>query len=308
MQQLSAARYRGRFAPSPTGPLHFGSLVAALGSFADARAHRGSWLVRMDDLDSPREVRGAADQILRTLDTFGFEWDGPILYQSTRHDAYAEALARLDEADRTYPCACSRREIAQSGQAGPEGPIYAGTCRHGIVTGRMARSTRIRTDTPPIVFEDRIQGRMEQNLRRDVGDFVLKRADGIHAYQLAVVVDDAFQGVSQVVRGADLMRSTPRQILLQRSLGYPTPIYAHLPLVLDRMGNKLSKSEAAVPVDPNDPLDALQQAWIFLAQPPMRSSPANLAEFWEQAFSTWNAAQIPARAAAPAALNPGAYC
>jgi glutamyl-Q tRNA(Asp) synthetase len=269
--------------------------VAALGSYADARASGGAWLVRMEDLDRPREVRGAADDILRTLDAFGFEWDGPVLYQSTRSDAYADALERLRILGLTFPCACSRREVARDGFPGPEGPVYRGTCRVAVRPDRPARAVRLRTDTPPIAFDDRVQGPFVQDLERDVGDFVLRRADGIHAYQLAVVVDDAAQGVDQVVRGADLLLSTPRQILLHRLLGLPVPAYAHLPLVLDGEGRKLSKSDTAAPVDPRAPLAALGQAWDHLGQSPFDERPLRLSEFWDQALTRWDAERIPAR-------------
>lgn len=304
--------YRGRFAPSPTGPLHFGSLVAAVGSYAEARSRTGQWLVRMEDLDRPREVPGAADAILHTLEAFGFSWDGPVLHQSRRTAAYAAALARLSELDLTYPCGCSRRQMAATAAAvGPEGPIYPGTCRRrpaarDIPPASAASSPvpvitppeaiRLRVETPPLSFHDRVQGWIVQDLMTEVGDFVLRRADGLHAYQLAVVVDDAFQGITDVVRGADLTRSTPRQMLLQRLLGLPTPGYAHLPLALDGLGRKLSKSDAAIPVDPRDPLPALLQAWAFLGQPPLRARLATPAEFWARALDRWDLARVPPHA------------
>lgn len=287
------APYRGRFAPSPTGPLHFGSLVAALGSYLDARACGGEWLVRMEDLDRPREVRGAADAILRALDSFGFEWDGHILYQSSRAEAYAEAVASLRGSGLVFPCACSRREIAARGTPGADGPIYPGTCRSRLPPGRRARSLRLRTESRPILIRDRIQGEFCQDLEREVGDFVLRRADGIHAYQLAVVVDDAFQGVTHVVRGADLMSSTPRQIYLHQALAARVPAYAHLPLAVDSAGRKLSKSDAAAPVDPADPIPALMQAWSFLGQEAFAEQPASLTELWTQARAVWDTNRIP---------------
>lgn len=267
--------------------------MAALGSCLDARAQGGQWLVRMEDLDRPREVRGAASAILRTLETFGFAWDGAVLRQRTRSQAYAEALERLRAGDLLYPCACSRREIAEAGRLGPEGPVYPGTCRKGIPPDRYARSYRVRVDSKPTLFQDRIQGPICQDLARDVGDFVLKRADGIYAYQLAVVVDDAAQGITQVVRGADLILSTPRQMLLQRLLGLPTPSYAHLPLVVDEQGRKLSKSCAAAPVDPADPVSALLRAWEFLGQERFPETPASPTEFWVHAVPAWEAARVP---------------
>jgi len=289
--------YRGRFAPSPTGALHFGSLIAALASYADARAHGGEWLVRMEDLDRTREIPGAADAILRTLNACGFRWDGPLVYQSRRTQAYAAALERLSERGLTYPCACSRTEIARLARDGSEGPIYPGTCRGGLPPGRLARSIRLRTYPGDIRFQDRIQGAQRQDVAAAVGDFVLRRADGIHAYQLAVVVDDAWQGIDQVVRGADLLASTPRQLLLQQSLGLRHPTYAHVPLAVDRAGRKLSKSLAAAPVDPADPLPALLCAWAWLGQRPPPAGCA-LSGFWRHAIRTWCCARVPAIACA----------
>ncbi len=285
--------YRGRFAPSPTGPLHFGSLVAALGSYLDARVAGGEWLVRMEDLDRPREVPGVAAIILHTLEAFGFEWDGQVLRQSSRAEAYAQVIERLRDAGLVFPCACSRREIAARGPPGVDGPVYPGTCRHRLPPGRQARSLRLRTEPGVLLVRDRVQGELHQDLAREVGDFVLRRADGIHAYQLAVVVDDGFQGINQIVRGADLLASTPRQILLLQALRLPVPAYAHLPVVVDATGSKLSKSHAAAPVDPDTPLPTLLQAWRFLGQAPFPEPPANLAEFWTRARSTWNMERVP---------------
>jgi len=287
--------YRGRFAPSPTGPLHFGSLVAALGSYLDARAAGGEWLVRMEDLDRPREVPGAADVILHTLEAFGFEWDGRVLRQSARTQAYAQAVERLSAAGLVFPCACSRREIAAKGPPGVEGPVYPGTCRHRLPPGKRARSLRLRIEGETILVRDRVQGVLHQDLAREVGGFVLRRADGIHAYQLAVVVDDGFQGINQIVRGADLLASTPRQLFLLRTLRFPVPTYAHLPVVVDAAGRKLGKSHAAAPVDPAAPLPTLMRAWRFLDQTPFPEPPAGLAEFWAQAHSTWSMDRVPSR-------------
>jgi glutamyl-Q tRNA(Asp) synthetase len=259
--------YVGRFAPSPTGPLHFGSLVAALASWLDARRHRGRWLVRMEDLDPPREVPGAADAILRTLERFGLTWDGPVLYQSTRHDAYREALERLRTQGLAYDCGCTRREVAEAGAAGLDGPVYPGTCRDGLAPGRTPRAVRLRTGSGEIRFTDRLQGEIRQDVARAVGDFVILRADGHFAYQLAVVVDDALQDITHVVRGADLLDSTPRQILLQGLLGLPTPEYLHHPLVLTPEGEKLSKQTHAPPVDDGNPVPALMAALAFLGEP-----------------------------------------
>jgi len=249
--------------------------------------------VRMEDLDRPREVPGAADQILSTLEAFGFEWEGPVLYQRHRTVAYAAALTHLRQRGLLYACSCSRNEIAAVGLLGPEGPLYPGTCRTGPAFGRDARAIRLRVETPNIAFQDQVQGPVTQDLKAEVGDFILRRADGLHAYQLAVVVDDAFQGISHIVRGADLTRSTPRQMLLQRHLGLPTPIYAHLPLALDSSGRKLGKSDAATPVDSRNPLPTLLRAWAFLGQAPLVVTPGNLAEFWGQALVSWRLALVP---------------
>lgn len=287
------AQYRGRFAPSPTGPLHFGSLVAALGSYLDARSVGGAWLLRMEDLDPPREVPGAADDILRTLDALGFEWDESVLYQSTRTDAYADAVERLTRLGLVFPCGCSRREISASGRLGAEGPVYPGTCRERLPPGRKARSVRLRTTPDTILVRDRMQGDLVQDLEREIGDFVLRRADGIHAYQLAVVVDDAHQRITDVVRGADLLLSTPRQVYLQQALGFPAPRYAHLPVAVDAAGRKLSKSEDAAPVVGDPLLTRLLDAWRFLAQRPFPEIPADVGEFWSRALPAWRAGLVP---------------
>ncbi|MBK1706987.1 tRNA glutamyl-Q(34) synthetase GluQRS [Halochromatium glycolicum] len=285
--------YRGRFAPSPSGPLHFGSLVAAVASYADARNQGGDWLVRIEDVDQQRTVPGADRQILSTLEAFGLHWDGPVLYQSQRSEHYEAALAQLRRAGCCYPCACTRREIAASGALGPEGPIYSGRCRSGLPAGSDPRSERLRVEPVWLQVEDRIQGSVCQNLATEVGDFVLRRADGFHAYQLAVVVDDAAQQINQVVRGADLLSSTPRQIYLQQRLGLPQPRYAHLPLALDAAGRKLSKGLASAPVDPRDPIAGLERAWCFLGQPPLPEPSTDVSHFWQQAIPRWRVDAIP---------------
>jgi len=299
--RMEKTPYRGRFAPSPTGPLHFGSLVAAVGSHLDARAHGGEWLVRIEDVDTPRNVPGAADAILKTLEAFGFEWDGPVLWQSRRPDAYAEALDRLKAAGLAYGCGCSRREIADSATrpAIDGGLAYPGTCRNGLAPGRSPRSWRLRVGDEDIAFSDRVQGRQVQNIERDVGDFVLLRADGLVAYQLAVAVDDEFQGISDVVRGADLIASTPRQIWLQRCLGYATPRYAHLPVATNAAGEKLSKQTRAPALRPDRAGGALASALAFLGQAaPPGLALAGVREIWDWAFLNWSFATIPPQAAA----------
>jgi len=295
--------YRGRFAPSPTGPLHFGSLVAAVASYLDARSRRGEWLVRIEDLDAPRAVRGAADDILRTLAACGMRWDGTAVHQSTRADAYHAALHRLRARGMIYPCACSRREIADSALAGIEGPVYPGTCRNGIAAGKTAHALRVDTRGASIVFDDAVQGPVHQNLDTGVGDFVLYRADGIFAYQLAVVVDDAAQGITDVVRGADLLASTPRQIHLQRLLGYPTPRYGHVAVAVNAQGEKLSKQTRAPAIDAAAPLPALLAALDFLGQQPPRElsgrsatrSDAALSSLWQWAVANWRIERVPQR-------------
>ena len=281
--------YIGRYAPSPTGPLHFGSLVAAAGSYLDARAHGGRWLLRMEDLDPPREMPGAADGILRTLEAFGFEWDGEVLYQSRRHDAYAAATAALLAAGAAFPCACSRNEIADSGLHGLEGPIYPGTCRHGLPPAREARAVRVRVPDETLTFDDVLQGDVRQNLAKDIGDFIIRRADGCYAYQLAVVVDDAFQGVTDVIRGADLLLSTPRQLFLQRLLRLPQPRYLHLPVAMNPAGEKLSKQTQARPLGGQNPGSLLWLALVFLRQqPPEALKTASIGEIWPWALSHWH--------------------
>lgn len=266
-----------------------GSLLAAVASYLEARVRKGEWLVRIEDLDPPREVPGSADAILRTLEKFGFRWDGEVLFQSSRHDAYEQALATLLEAGLAYPCACSRSEIAASARhVGSEGPIYPGTCRDGLPAGRSGRAIRLRAPRGELCFRDRLRGRVCQDVERDIGDFVIRRADGFHAYQLAVVVDDAWQGVTDVVRGADLVLSTPRQIWLQRKLGLPTPGYLHIPLLLDDAGNKLSKQARSLPVDPERPTSALVDALALLRQTPPRSlARGSVGGVWAWAVENW---------------------
>lgn len=255
----TAGTYRGRFAPSPTGDLHAGSLLAALGSWLIARRAGGEWLVRVEDVDRPREVPGAAQRQLGALQAFGLAHDGPVLRQSDRGDAYRAALDGLLARGLAFECWCSRADLADAG-----GVHHA--CVHPPVAGR-APAVRLRVPPGTVIgFRDRLQGHVAQDVAREVGDFVLLRADGLWAYQLAVVVDDAAQGITDVVRGEDLLDSTPRQILLQRALGLPTPDYLHLPVLVDANGRKLSKSSQASPVDPAEPMPALRRAWRQLGQ------------------------------------------
>lgn len=255
----------GRFAPSPTGPLHFGSLLAALASYCEAKSQGGRWLVRMEDIDKPREMAGTADHILHTLEAFGFEWDGAVVYQSQRTPLYQEALGQLKAKSLIYNCDCSRKEIADSAQQGIDGLVYPGTCRHKTAI-KSPHASRLIIDSNPISFQDAIQGQIQQNLAHSVGDFVLKRADGLCAYQLAVVVDDVEQGISHIVRGADLLDSTPRQIYLQQLLGHPTLQYAHIPFASNAACEKLSKQTLAPAIDAAQASTLLTQALNFLGQ------------------------------------------
>jgi glutamyl-Q tRNA(Asp) synthetase len=290
--------YRGRFAPSPTGPLHFGSLVAAVASWLDARAAGGEWLVRIEDVDETRTVPGADREILAQLAAFGLSHDGEVVWQSRRKAHYDEALARLATRGLVYRCRCSRREIADSAIAGPDGPVYPGTCRTLGLDAATPGADRILVDGEAIAFTDRVQGRIIQDVARELGDFVLKRRDGLHAYQLAVVVDDSLQGVTDVVRGADLLASTPRQILLQRLLGFPEPRYIHVPVATDAQGEKLSKQHLAAPIDVRRASDALNAALEFLGQEKVRAGPP--AAILATAASRWDAARIPKTMQRPA--------
>jgi glutamyl-Q tRNA(Asp) synthetase len=286
--------YRGRFAPSPTGPLHFGSLVAAVGSFLEARTRNGEWHLRMEDVDAPRCSEAAATAILRALEVCGFAWDGEVVWQRRRTEAYAAALEQLKATARVFPCACTRRELADSTIAPDGAAIYPGTCRHGLPDGRTARSWRIAVGDAQVSFEDSIQGRVVSDLGGEVGDFVLLRADGLFAYQLAVVVDDAAAGITHVVRGADLLASTSRQIFLQQCLGLHTPAYAHLPVAVNAAGEKLSKQTLATPLDISRPGPELFAALDFLGQcPPPALSGAAAPELWSWAKANWQLARVP---------------
>lgn len=296
--------YIGRFAPSPTGPLHFGSLVAAVSSYLEARQAGGKWLVRMEDLDTPREMPGVAADILRTLEAFGMQWDDAVVYQSRRLDHYDQALERLRRHDLVYPCACSRKEIADSAISGIDGLIYPGTCSHGLPAGKSPRAWRVRVKDEVIECRDRIQGLISQNLASDIGDFVLKRADGIFAYQLAVVVDDGLQGVTDIVRGADLLDSTPRQIYLQQILELPRTNYSHVPVAANQRGEKLSKQTLAKPLNLAHPQLELWQALDFLQQKPWPElRQASLSTLWSWAKTHWRVAHIPNQRAIVTSLD-----
>ena len=294
---------RGRFAPSPTGPLHLGSLVAAVGSWLSARSAGGEWLVRMEDLDGPRVVPGAADEILRALERYGLHWDGAVVVQSERTGLYEDALARLRGMGLAYDCGCSRAEVARAAGA-PDasdpvdgtGAVYAGTCRGGLAPERAARAVRFRVPDGTVAFEDRVRGRIEEEVSRVVGDFVVRRADGPFAYQLAVVVDDAEQGVTEVVRGGDLLSSTARQVALQSALGLPTPAYAHLPLVLGRDGKKFGKRDGALPLETLDEKRVLETLALALRLLGQEAIEGPAPEMLSAAARAFDAGRIPAGA------------
>lgn len=297
----------GRFAPSPTGPLHFGSLVAALGSYLLAKKTQGSWLLRMEDLDPPRVVPGAADEMLRLLAALAFEWDGEVLYQSQRLERYQQILQELTARQFLFDCSCSRREIlASAPHPGEDGPIYPGTCRQGAVGQRSERALRLRVPDEALLWRDRIFGPLQQNLQREVGDFVLRRADGLFAYQLAVVVDDIDSGINQVVRGADLLSSTPRQVFLYRCLQQPLPDYYHLPLALGADAEKLSKRHGRsglITIENGN--RALWAALEFLGQqPPQELIGAAAGEILDWGIANFSASRVaPAEKLAPDLLG-----
>jgi glutamyl-Q tRNA(Asp) synthetase len=293
--------YRGRFAPSPTGPLHFGSLVAAVASWLDARARGGEWRVRIEDVDTTRTVPGAADEILTALEAFGLHWDGEVEWQSRRVQRYEEALGALRDRGAVYRCRCSRREVADSALRGIEGAIYPGTCRTLRLGPQTPAAERLLVPGGVIELDDRVQGRIAQDVAKEIGDFVLKRRDNLHAYQLAVVVDDAGDAITDVVRGADLLQSTPRQILLQRLLGFPTPRYLHFPIATSAAGEKLSKQTLACAIDARRASSLLLDALEFLGQP--RPSSTVPGEILAEAAAHWDTARIPRQLGVVAAIR-----
>jgi glutamyl-Q tRNA(Asp) synthetase len=288
--------YRGRFAPSPTGPLHFGSLIAALGSYLQARQARGQWLLRIEDLDPPRAAPGASDAILRTLEAFGFEWDESVLFQSTRIAAYEHALEALRLKGLSYPCSCTRSELQalnSEATSNSDELHYPGRCRQAPRRTHGPFAWRFRVPVQAIYFADQLQGAQRVDLHTTTGDFVVKRRDSLFAYQLAVVVDDAEQGITEVVRGADLLLNTPRQIALQYALGVPTPAYGHLPLAVDAHGQKLAKSSAAAPIDSSRATQTLWQALHLLRQPvPEELQTAALPTLWSWAITHWDITRL----------------
>jgi glutamyl-Q tRNA(Asp) synthetase len=292
---LQNQKYRGRFAPSPTGPLHLGSLIVAVASYLEAKSNDGQWLVRIEDIDQAREVPGAAEDILLTLASFGFIWDETVIYQSKRQK-YAAALEKLVDNSLAYPCFCSRKEVADSAILGLDGLIYQGTCRNNNQENTAKKpAIRIKVPESYIGFIDGLQGKIKQHLAQDIGDFILARADGFYAYQLAVVIDDEAQQISHVVRGADLIDSAPRQIYLQQALGFATPHYVHIPIATNSLGAKLSKTTLANPLDKTKPELALWQALDFLGQaPPNAMKTATLNTIWDWAKTHWHLTHVPA--------------
>lgn len=292
---LASATYRGRFAPSPTGPLHMGSLIAALASYLDARAHKGVWLLRMEDLDPPREPEGAAEIILSQLEALHLHWDGAVLYQSQRLEAYADALSELKHQQLCFPCSCTRQRLKSLGG------VYDGHCRSAAADTRAGSyAIRAAVVDEDCCFDDRIQGRFCQHLEKEVGDFVIKRKDGLFAYQLAVIVDDEFQQISDIVRGQDLLDSTPRQIYLQRRLGYQTPRYAHIPVIVDEHGDKLSKQSFAEAIDADNGSELIYQALAYLGQSPdsgLRGSDCETLLKW--GVENWDIQAVPKLATIP---------
>lgn len=283
---MQTPSYIGRFAPTPSGFLHFGSLVAALASYLDARAAGGRWRVRMEDLDPPREMPGAPAAILETLQGYGLEWDGEVVYQSQRHAAYQQVIDRLLSQGLAYACICSRKQLE------PFNGIYPGTCRNA---GHGTQDAAIRVRVPELVyrFEDRVQGLFEQHLGRESGDFVIRRRDGLYAYQLAVVLDDAWQGVTDIVRGADLLDSTPRHLYLQELLGLPQPRYLHVPLIIQPDGNKLGKRYRSPPLDPDQAAPLLVRALRALGQAPQAGlAKGSVADVLEWAVAHWDSGAI----------------
>lgn len=291
--------YRGRFAPSPTGPLHFGSLISAVASYLQAKTKSGIWLVRIEDIDPPREIPGSSDSILRTLEQHQLFWDEEVSFQSQQSDRYLIALSSLHQQSKLFQCKCSRKTVMENQQrAGIS--IYPGTCREKRFNETEHTSTRVIVETQTIAFNDKIQGNYQQQLAEQVGDFVLRRADGLFAYQLAVVVDDAFQQITEVVRGYDLLDNTPRQILLQKYLGFNTPTYAHHPVATNTKGEKLSKQTYARPADETPPMQNLVEVLDFLGQnPPSESEFGSLSELWEWAIAHWDINKIPRESSIP---------
>lgn len=293
----SQPSYRGRFAPSPTGPLHFGSLIAAMGSYLQAKHQNGEWFVRIDDIDPPRELKGAADEILKTLEAFGFEWDQSVLYQSSRRKRYQEAVEHLIKQQLAYPCSCSRTSILQrTGQTKGE-IIYPGFCRNGSIDKQAKESelsTRLICNDEIIRFNDTIQGKQSINLTKQVGDIIIRRRDQLFSYQLASGIDDAEQDITEVVRGADLLSCTPSHLHVQNLLNLPSPQYCHLPIALNNAGQKLSKQNHATAIFAKDSTELLYKTLKFLGQmPPIHLMKANQEDIWNWAKTHWQLDLVP---------------
>jgi len=288
-------KYRGRFAPSPTGPLHLGSMITAVASYLQAKSQNGHWLLRIDDIDTPRVIAGATDDILRTLTCFKMYWDESIFFQSQQQPHYQAALAQLDHQDDIYHCLCSRKQIATIAKPGPYGPIYPGKCRHLKQHAPHHRSAiRLKTHATCITINDRVQGKVSQNIQQDIGDFVIQRADDIFAYQLSVVVDDYQQAITEIVRGFDLLDSTPRQVYLQQQLHFPTPSYAHVPILVNPQRQKLSKQNLATAVSHHHPEKTLLKIFQWLGlSPPTELQRETLDTLWYWAMEHWQLTTIP---------------
>jgi len=290
----SKPEYIGRFAPSPTGSLHFGSLIAAVASYLDARANSGRWLVRMEDLDPPREPPDAAEQILSQLQQLGFRWDDDVLYQSTRLEIYGMVLQQLQDQGHCYCCDCTRSQIRAMGS------VYNGSCRHRSTPPQSEFAIRLKTESVTITIDDLVQGRYQQNIREQTGDFVICRKDKLFAYQLAVVIDDEFQGISHIIRGFDLIDSAPRQIYLQRLLHYQTPTYGHVPIIIDEQGKKLSKQQFAAPIDVENAAQLIHQCLMFLGQaPPESNKHTDSSSQLQWGIENWDIQAIPKLANIP---------
>lgn len=281
--------YKGRFAPSPTGPVHFGTLIAAVGSYLQAKKNNGEWLIRMEDVDTTRKVEGSDKEILETLEAFGFEWDGEIIYQSGQNEHYENALQQLISRSLVFPCTCTRKQLTCSNNS-----TYPGTCRNRPFPDEGEHALRLLAKDINIKFSDIVMGKQSQNIAQQCGDFVIKRRDGLFAYQLAVVVDDAVQNITEIVRGSDLLDSTPRQIYIQQLLGYQTPAYCHLPLAVDSNGDKISKSEGAARVDVNNKEKLMCRVLEFLGQsPPLDLADSDVDDIWKWSIDNWNVDKVP---------------
>ena len=289
MHNDKTTSYRGRFAPSPTGPVHFGTLIAAVGSYLQARTNNGKWLIRMEDVDTTRKLEGSDKEILDTLEAFGFEWDGEIIYQSEQTEHYENALQQLISRSLVFPCTCTRKQLTSSNNS-----IYPGTCRSKLLPNEDEHALRLLAKDITIEFSDRVMGKQSQNIAYQCGDFVIKRRDALFAYQLAVVVDDAMQNITEIVRGSDLLDSTPRQIYIQQLLGYQTPAYCHLPLAVDSNGDKISKSEGGARVDVNNKEKLVCKVLEFLGQnPPLDLADSDIDDIWKWSIDNWNVNNVP---------------